>query len=342
MTRTAAGACARRIGRYLLPLGVVLVPAVAGACAYRLLALHGERRNRQATPGPTVPVRAGAARPLPVLAARGTVVSGRPSRRSPLRFFVLVYALSIPFWLVHALVPAYLPVDNLPVTDIGATFVPMVAASLLVLREEGAGGVRRFLLRAVDLRRIGDRRWYLAVVGLMPLLYVLTYGVMRLAGLPVPTRYHIPRVAPFLFAVFLFAAAGEELGYTGYATDPMQERWGAVPGALLTGTVHAVWHYPSGYAMGQTPALMAWGSLLTIAFRVLTVWLYTNTNRSVGATILFHAITNTGRSVFPGSRPALELADGAVGYSIIALAAGIAAFLWGPTLARFRYARAPA
>lgn len=56
------------------------------------------------------------------------------SNRSPLLFFVLVYALSIPFWVIDVIFPMHLPVDNLPVTDIGATFVPAIVASIITLK----------------------------------------------------------------------------------------------------------------------------------------------------------------------------------------------------------------
>lgn len=54
------------------------------------------------------------------------------SKRSSLLFFVLVFAFSIPFWILNIIFPMNLPVDNLPVTDIGSTFVPLIAASILV------------------------------------------------------------------------------------------------------------------------------------------------------------------------------------------------------------------
>lgn len=143
-----------------------------------------------------------------------------------------------------------------------------------------------------------------------------------------------------VFIGFFFAAAGEELGYTGYATDPMQVRYTALTASLIMGTIHAVWHYPSMIQIGQTPGLMFWGTLLTISFRILTAWLYNNTEKSVFAAILFHAVTNTGRSIFPGGRSAYELGDAAVGYVIITITALIVVFLWGSkTLAGFRYAR---
>ncbi len=262
------------------------------------------------------------------------------SERSPWIFFALVFALSVPFWVIDAIFPMHLPIDNLPVTDIGATFVPMIAASILVYREGGPGGVKRLLERAFDYKRITQKIWYIPIFFLMPLLYVLTYVIMRLIGLPVPAEYHIPLLVPLIFLAFFFAAAGEELGYTGYATDPMQVRYTALTASLIMGSIHAVWHYPSMIQVGQTPGLMVWGTLLTISFRVLTVWLYNNTGNSVCAAILFHAVTNTGRSVFPGGRSAYELADAIVGYWIITITAVIVVFLWGSkTLARFRYAR---
>ncbi len=229
--------------------------------------------------------------------------------------------------------------DNLPVTDIGATFVPLIAALLLVYREEKFGGVKQLLKRAFDYQRIKQKLWYVPIIFLTPLLYLLTYGVMRLIGLPLRAEWHIPLLTPLLFVVFFIAAAGEELGYMGYAIDPLQERWSALTTCLIVGPLWALWHFPSMIQIGQTPALMAWGFLATVSFRVLYVWLYNNTGKSVFGIIVFHAIGNTGRSVFPGGRSSYELADGAVGYSIIAITAVIVTFLWGAkTLARYRYA----
>ncbi len=174
----------------------------------------------------------------------------------------------------------------------------------------------------------------------MPFLYALTYWVMRLIGLPVPAEWHIPVVTPLLFIAFFIAAAGEELGYMGYAIDPLQDRWSALTSCFIVGILWAFWHFPSMIQIGQSPALMAWGFLATVGFRILYVWLYNNTGKSVFGVIVFHAVGNTGRSIFPGGRSQFELADAAVGYSIIALAAIIVTFLWGAkTLARYRYDR---
>lgn len=262
------------------------------------------------------------------------------SKRSPLHFFVLVYALSIPLWVLNVIHPMHIPVDNLPVTDIVATFMPMVAASILVYREEGSGSVKDLLKRAFDYRRITGKVWYVPIIFLTPFIYVLTYVIMRLIGLPVPTVWSPPILTPLLFIAFFFAAAGEELGYTGYVTDPMQARYTTLTASIIIGLIHGVWHFPSEISIGQTLGLIIWGGvILAVSFRILTVWLYNNTGKSVFAAILFHAVTNTGRSIFPGTRSTFELWDGAIGYGLIAIVTVIVVFLWGSkTLTRFRYA----
>ena len=263
------------------------------------------------------------------------------SKRSPYLFFILVYALSIPLWALNVIYPIHLPVDNLPVTDIVATFTPLIAASILAYREAGLSGVKNLLKRTFDYRRITKKTWYIPILFLMPAIFVLTYGIMRLLGLPVPAVWNPPLLTPLLFVAFFFAAAGEELGYTGYATDPMQARYTALTASLIIGFIHAIWHVPSAASIGYTLGLYIWGVIvLGVSFRILTVWIYNNTGKSVFAAILFHAVTNTGRSIFPGSRSAFELYDGAIGYGLIAIVTVIVVYLWGATtLARFRYAR---
>jgi hypothetical protein len=68
--------------------------------------------------------------------------------RSPVRFFLLVFALSIPFWLIQ---PRDWPIS----ISVGA---PLMAALILVYREEGGGrGVRRLLSRVFDQWKIRKR-----------------------------------------------------------------------------------------------------------------------------------------------------------------------------------------
>jgi len=97
-----------------------------------------------------------------------------------------------------------------------------------------------------------------------------------------------------------------------------------------------MWHFVPLVQMGRTPTWIAWWALGTVALRILTLWLYNNTGRSLFAAIVFHATSNVSFAAFPnyGSHW-----DPAVAGAITAIAAAIVTFLWGSkTLARYRYA----
>ena len=134
----------------------------------------------------------------------------------------------------------------------------------------------------------------------MPAIFLLTYGVTRLTGLPLPDKPYVPLlVTPLLFVLFFVLAAGEEVGWTGYATDPMQERWSALTTSIILGSVGTAWHFVPLILMGRTPTWIAWWTLGAVALRTLTVWLYNNTGRSLFAVVVFHATFNVGFAVFP-------------------------------------------
>ena len=146
--------------------------------------------------------------------------------RSPLKFFLLAFALSIPFWLIQ---PRDWPIS----ASVG---VPLMAALILVYREEGGGrGVRRILSRVFDQWRIRKRIWYVPIIFLMPLLYLLSYLGMRLMGLHIPGQTATFVMIPLLFVLYFALATGEEVGWMGYAVDPMQERWSALTTAIILG-----------------------------------------------------------------------------------------------------------
>ncbi len=264
------------------------------------------------------------------------------SKRSPLKFFISTFALATPIWLIgNRFKVKGLPLD-IPWTDLVLAFMPLTAAAILVHRGEGPGGARRLLKRAFDYKRIKQKIWYVPVVLLNPILFLLIYGSMRLLGRSLPTKPHIPFLKiPFLFVLFFALAIGEEIGWTGYATDPLQERWNALASGIILGLVSMIGHYPSMIVQGRNLRWIALSTFGITGLRVLMVWLYNNTGKSVFAVILLHAIHNVCRAVFPADQTHNPLVDHpGVYYSILAIAAVIVTFLWGPkTLALFRYAR---
>ena len=267
-------------------------------------------------------------------------LSSTPVKKSPLKFFLIVYGLSIPIWIVERFVNIKgLPLD-IPITDVLAAFTPLIAACLLVHKEEGSFGVKSLLKRVFDFSRIKQKRWYLAIVFLPFLIYSLIYLVLHFMGLALPEKLHIPiQTMPLFFVFFFIGAIAEEVGYMGYAIDPMQARWSALKASLIMGLPWAIWHYPSIIKQGHDLIWIAWGTLGTVAVRVLIVWIYNNTEKSLFACILFHTIINVGRILFPKDQthnPLVDYPD--IHYSIIAIVAFIVIFLWGSkTLAKYRF-----
>ena len=174
----------------------------------------------------------------------------------------------------------------------------------------------------------------------MPIIYLLIYGVIQLFRLPLPIGVEIPFLQNVLISVVIFiGATGEEVGWSGYAVDAMQKRWSALTTAIAIGLVWAIWHYPSMIQQGHDLRWIGWGTLGTVGVRILMVWLYNNTGKSVSACIIFHSMANIGRIFFPKDQthnPLVDYPD--IHYSIIAIAATIVIFLWGSkTLAQYRY-----
>ena len=259
------------------------------------------------------------------------------SKKSPLNFFLLIFALSIPFWLISAITEQGLPLPiNLPVSAL--MFVcPLIAASILVYKENKLDGIKQLLKRTVDYRRIKPKIWYLPIFLLMPVIMLLSYVVMRLIGRPLPEP-QIPILAiPLFFVLFFITTACEETGWMGYAADPMQHGWGALRAGIIMGSVWGLWHVVGWYF--QAHHTLTWTSgqfLSTVALRVIIVWLYNNTRGSVLAAAFFHDMMNVSEFLFPnyGSHY-----DPAVTGVITAIVATMVTFLWGPkTLARYRYA----
>ncbi len=243
----------------------------------------------------------------------------------PWKFFLLVFLLSIPFWAVGGLsglqlLPA-LPISALSVICVAA------AAAVLVYRESGWTGVKAWLKRCGNFRRAKVKIWLIPAVLLMPVIMTLSFLIMRLEGVPLPApSFSVVKVLA-LFAAFLIGALAEELGWTGYAIDPLQERWHAWGAALIIGVVWAVMHVIPLMEARRTLGYIAWWSLGTVAYRFIIVWLYNNAGSSVFVAALFHAMVNLTWQLFPVNG---SYYDPRVTGLIAAGTAALIVIVWGP------------
>ena len=252
-------------------------------------------------------------------------------------FFLLVLLLSIPFYVLGARGDRLPVMTFLPMSAL-ATFVPMIAALILVYRESGAQGAGKLLARALDYRRIKSAGWTLAAVLLMPMVFLLAYGVLRLEGRALPDVQYFSIVEMIAFALMFFVGAiGEELGWQGYGFAKLNSRWNALEAALIIGVIWALWHVIPFVEMGRSASWIIWHSLGIVMLRVVIVWLFVNTGQSVFIAALFHATTNMAWGLVANYA---AFYDPLVMLVILVLVAVTIVMLWGPsTLAHFRYVR---
>lgn len=245
--------------------------------------------------------------------------------RSPVVFFLLVFALSGPLWLVGALAHTQL-LPGLPLSAV-MVLCPLVASLILVAFERGSAGVAAHIDRARDFRLIENKAWYAPILLLMPATAALAYVAMRVLDLPLPPPALSIAIVPALFLLFFVAGLAEELGWSGYALDPLQNRWGALPASLIIGLVWAAWHIVPLLQVGRAPGWIAWWAFGTVATRVLHTWLYNNTGKSVFGAALFHGMTNVSWQLFPNQGSHYDPRITGIILAIVAVCVTIA---WGP------------
>jgi uncharacterized protein len=212
-------------------------------------------------------------------------------------FFILTYALSVPFLILSAVTG----VEILPRLPIAAFMAvcPLTAAAILTFRANGSAGVVHLLKRSFDWNRMRSILWCVPAVLIMPGAMLVSFLVQRKMGvdIPVPNISLVSALA--LAALFFVGATAEELGWSGYATGPMQTRWGTVSGGIALGIVWAAFHYVALIEVHRSVGWIAWWSLGTIASRVIIVRLFVAAGNSVFIASLFHTMVNITWQLYP-------------------------------------------
>ncbi|MFZ4605412.1 MAG: type II CAAX prenyl endopeptidase Rce1 family protein [Caulobacter sp.] len=249
--------------------------------------------------------------------------------RTILVYLLLVFGLSLPFWLAGAFADRFLPASmpiRLPPSALMA-FVPVIAALILTARQGGAAGVRALLARAVDGARVRPAGWWLAAVLLMPAAMLLEYGLVLLRDGPISHPVLPLARLPVFFLMFLAAGLGEELGWQGFLYERLTPRLSALAAALALGAIWVVWHIIPMSQTGHAAAWSTWQLAAMIPLRIITVWLFAAGGRSVLLVAVFHAMTNVSEFMFPNYGSHYDPFLTCVILAVVAVAAVVG---WGP------------
>lgn len=261
--------------------------------------------------------------------------------RSLLNFVLLLFGLSIPLWVIGAIYDVQLfpgfKLFQLPLA------MPSVAALILIYRESGRDGVVALLKRIYDFRNIKPGIWYLPILLIYPSMGFLNYLIQRLSGTSMPVLHFSLPI--FLgYSTVFFLTYGEELGLMGYAVDPMQQRHSALTSGILLGLIWAGYHIPSFIISGYYSAeWIFWHAIYTIVGRVLFVWVYNNSGKSLFSMALLHSTFGVFWILFPATdnlQKATSYYDPRIAAFIAISYVVIVTLLWGSkTLTQYRFAR---
>jgi membrane protease YdiL (CAAX protease family) len=210
-------------------------------------------------------------------------------KRHPLpAFFFLAFA---GFWGLMPLAGIAAP---LPLF-IGA-FVPALAAILVTAVTDGTTGVRA-LLRRLFIWRAGLPS-YLAALGLPAVTSAAAMGVALMLGSTFSGRAGSVVILMPLLTAF---AAGEELGWRGFALPRLLAGRSALAASLILGALWAIWHWPvllPGQMLAGSSVLVHSPTLIVSS--VLYTWIYLHSRGSLVPVVLFHAGQNAYGSLFLG------------------------------------------
>jgi uncharacterized protein len=215
-------------------------------------------------------------------------------------YFAWTLALSIPFYFWGLLWPVHSLPYGLPISA-AMILLPALVATWRRHREQGATGVRALWWRLADFSRARQLRWWGVALFTMPAATVLAFLVMRQVGMPLPAKIAVAwEQLPLMFVVYMLGAIPEEIGWTGYATEPLQRRFGILGAGVIIGCVWASWHLVPWWQV-HTFGWVAGQFACTVLMRVAMGWLYARGGTSLGLAVLFHAMINVTYSLFPNA-----------------------------------------
>jgi membrane protease YdiL (CAAX protease family) len=219
-----------------------------------------------------------------------------------------------------------LPIE-LPLTVVQtlATLLGLALPAFLVTAATGGKEGVRDLLRRLLRWRVGVHWYLIALFGLlvaMLLAAIPFLGAAPLEALAQKWGLLFTVFLPGVILPFLHTNLWEELGWAGFLQSTLQDRRGPLLASVMVAPVFTLFHLPAYFVAGwivdehtpfnQLPNVLldyvVVVSVFAIFFRVLVIWFYNVTGRSVLMVGLFHSAFNmvAGQKIMPELVPGLN------------------------------------
>jgi uncharacterized protein len=208
-----------------------------------------------------------------------------------------VFATTWVVWVPRALQSHHLIGGDWAVSlGVGWTYAPAFAAVAFVAFTGGRRSLADLRRRLLDWR-IGWR-WF-AAIALIPMAIAVSTAIIYAvlggsfsSAVPAALELPLPLIPVIIAIRALTDGLGEEMAWRGVALPGLLQHMNAVTASLVLGLVWAMWHLPliltSGSLMANDSIALLF--VLLPAEAVVYTWVFRNTNGSVLAAVLFHAI----------------------------------------------------
>jgi membrane protease YdiL (CAAX protease family) len=236
-------------------------------------------------------------------------------------FFLISFAWTWAFWSPFILNVLQLPegvgTSSVKLGEMGlilpfifvSPFGPTIAAFVMSYIGDGRDGVRMLWGRFSNSGL--SRTWLIVAIVFYPLIFLflrLSSGIFYQVSQPTPVWISNPLIilAPFIASI-LHGGFSEEFGWRGYALPRLQSRFNATQASLILGFFEGLWHVPLVFWVGDArygmsvPLLILWQMTATF----YRTWIFNNTNGSVLAAVVFHAMGNTASDIVPINVPSI-------------------------------------
>lgn len=246
-------------------------------------------------------------------------------------YFVLTFAISWGGFVLAAGSGGFADANwqddpSFPFMVVAMLAGPSVAGLLMTGVADGRSGLRRLLSQLLRWR-VGTR-WYAVALLPAPLLSVIVLFALSLTSPIFTADDKLAVLLPGIMAGLTTVL--EEIGWTGFATHRLRQRYSVLTTGLIVGIPWGIWHllqqvYISSTYTGGVPfafyfSLAVFNTVAGLAaYRVLLVWIYDRTESLLVTTLMHGSLTASNVFIF---RPE------AIGVSFLAFGLVFAAAQW--------------
>ena len=180
-----------------------------------------------------------------------------------------------------------------------APYGPTLTGFVMMAITEGRTGVKalwkRFWNRDLSIK------WLVVILLFFPTMRLIANIVSRTVDgqayplLAYPSFESIRMfVGSFIFDGFIHGGMSEEFGWRGYALPRFQFKMNSLASSIVLGAIWICWHIPLWFAPGDLQIRENfWGwAPIVLLYSVFYTWIFNNTNGSLLAAVLFHAMSN--------------------------------------------------